>query len=67
MALVVLPHAWHLPAWVSVFVLCIGLLAWQLLRRQQQRNVELRAGVGDRQVPLSEEERRRLKALGYVE
>jgi transglutaminase-like putative cysteine protease len=33
MALVVLPHAWHLHAWVSVFVLCVGLVYLRLLRR----------------------------------
>jgi len=35
MALVVLPHAWHLHAWVSAFVLCVGLVYLHRLRRQR--------------------------------
>lgn len=35
MALVVLPHAWHLHAWVSAFVLGVGLVYLYLLRRQR--------------------------------
>ena len=35
MALVVLPHAWHLHAWVSGFVLGIGLYSLRLLRPDQ--------------------------------
>lgn len=35
MALVVLPHAWHLHAWVSAFVLGVGLVYLHLLRRQR--------------------------------
>lgn len=35
MALVVLPHAWHLHTWVSAFVLCVGLVYLRQLRRQQ--------------------------------
>lgn len=34
-ALVVLPHAWHLHAWVSAFVLGVGLVYLYLLRRQR--------------------------------